>query len=112
MFLQDLCHFGLLVDFTESIVPRSILGEVPLHIADQIAYAFAAMVAGHFIVPIAETPLDGIGTRAVRGQKQQHEARVLLQPALDRSGFVNFTVIGHHIDSVKAPGRISTIEEV
>jgi hypothetical protein len=78
MSFQGLCHFGLLVKLAELIRPRPILLEVPLHIRDQIASPLAPVVAGHFVVQIAEAAFDRIGTGAIGGQKQQHEARMLL----------------------------------
>jgi hypothetical protein len=37
---------------------------------------------------------------------------MLSQPALNCRGFVDATVVGHHIDPVKAPGWIDPVEEV
>jgi hypothetical protein len=56
---------------------------MPLHIGNQVPYAFASMVACDFIVQIAKTALDGIGAGAIGGQKQQDEARMLLRKCQD-----------------------------
>src|SRR3954465_5480526 len=67
LFFQGLCHFRSVIDFAQSVSPRSILGQVPVYVINQIAPAFAAMIASDFVVPIAEATLDGMGTRAVGG---------------------------------------------
>src|SRR3954449_7463946 len=85
---------------------------MPLHIGNQVPYAFASMVACDFIVQIAKTALDGIGAGAIGGQKQQDEARMLLQPTPNHGGLMNFTAISYHIDPVKASDRVSKVEEV
>jgi len=69
-------------------------------------------MAGDFVVQVAETALNRMGPGTICGQKQQHEAGMLPQPALDRSGLVNLAVVRHHLDPIKAPGRVSTGDDV
>src|SRR3954468_23765767 len=85
---------------------------MPLHVSDQIPPAFAPVITGDFVVQIAKTAFDGIGTRAVGGQKQQHEARMLPKPALDRRGLVDLAIVGNNKDPMKVSGRVSTVKDV
>ena len=59
-------------------MPRPILLEMPLRIRHQIAHAFAPMIAGHFVMQIAEAALDGVRTGTIGGQKQQLKTGMLL----------------------------------
>lgn len=34
------------------------------------------------------------------------------EPVPEGSGFVDFTVVGHHREAVQAPGRISLVQEI
>jgi hypothetical protein len=85
---------------------------MPLYIMDQIAPAFASVVTRDFVVQIAKATLDGVGAGTISGQKQQGETGMLSQPAPDGSGFMNFAVVGHQVDAVKAPSRVSPVQDV
>jgi hypothetical protein len=50
LFLQGFCHFGSLIDLAQLIAPRSILGEVLLHVMHEIPHAFAPVVASDLVV--------------------------------------------------------------
>jgi hypothetical protein len=91
---------------------NNILSQVQLHIVNQVAHTFAPMIAGDFVMQIAEAALDRVGAGTIGGQEQQLKAGMLPEPVLDRSGFMNFAVVCHDIDPVKAPGRIGTVEDV
>jgi hypothetical protein len=47
MFLYSFCHFGRLIEIAQLVVPRSILGQMPLDIRHQIAHALPSVMAGH-----------------------------------------------------------------
>src|SRR4051812_16811618 len=70
------------------------------------------MIASDFVVQIAEATLDRVGAGTIGRQKQQLKAGMLPQPALDEGGFMDFTVVSHEVDTVKAPGRIGAVEEI
>jgi hypothetical protein len=79
-----------------------------LPIRHRMAPALAPVLAGDFVRPVAEAPLDGVGAGTIGGQKQPLQAGMWLQPALDGGGLVDFTVGGCGLEPVKAPGRIGT----
>src|SRR3954467_15844670 len=70
------------------------------------------MVPGDLVMQIVEATLNGVGAGTAGGQKQQLKAGMLPQPALDRLPFVDFVVVHHDIDPVKAPRRVNPVEEV
>ncbi|MBV9222915.1 MAG: hypothetical protein JOZ45_05380 [Acidobacteriaceae bacterium] len=60
-----------MINFAEPVRPWAVLGQMPSYVFDQIAHPFASMVAGDFVVQIAEAALDGISTKTISRQKQQ-----------------------------------------
>src|SRR3954451_13584174 len=71
---------------------------MPSRIVYQVPPAFTPMVPGDFIVQIAKAALDGVGAGTVGGQKQQCKAGMLPQPVPDGSGFMDFVVVGYHLN--------------
>jgi hypothetical protein len=71
---------------------------MPLHILYHIPSTFACVVPCALVMDIAKHPLNGVGTRTVRWEPQQHQPGVACQPLLNGFRFMHTVIIHDDVE--------------
>ena len=100
-----------IIEMGELIRPWSIFLHVPLDVLYQITESFPLVIAGAFVMDIAEDPLNRIGTRTVRRQPEHLKTGVVCQPLFNGFRFMNTVVIGDHIDARNLSSRVRGVQQ-